>query len=298
MLMGELMIFTSRPTIIGHRGSGSGSVPVSGVPAAGRTAGAPHTGGRLLEGVLDPVDASPDGNLVVENTVDSMLAAVRAGISWVEIDVQRTADDELVLRHDPVTAGGDFVVDLAADACGLPRLRDLFEALPTSVAVDVDVKTILEDAVDAPARRTGQLLLPVLAAEARRRPLLVTSFDPAVLLSLKENLPGVPLGLLTWLGFPMWHGVAAAAGLGLQAVGLHTGSFRFAEAGAGSGGTDPGTTARPRRYRPVEHSVEVAHRAGLEVLAWCPKPEDAPAYARAGVDALVVDDVPGTVAAL
>src|SRR4051794_10802763 len=99
------MIFTSRPAIIGHRGSGSGSVPVSGVLATG----ALHTGGRPLDGVPDPVETSPDGGSVVENTVDSMLAAVRAGISWVEIDVQRTADDELVLRHDPVTAGGDFV---------------------------------------------------------------------------------------------------------------------------------------------------------------------------------------------
>jgi glycerophosphoryl diester phosphodiesterase len=48
----------------------------------------------------------------------------------------------------------------------------------------------------------------------------------------------------------------------------------------------------------VEHSVEVAHRAGLEVMAWCPKPEDAPGYVQAGVDALVVDDVPGTLTAL
>jgi glycerophosphoryl diester phosphodiesterase len=304
------MIFTSRPTIIGHRGSGSGSVPVSSVPATGRLAGAALRTGSVTDGMRDaglaaagngamngPVNGAVDGQVVVENTVDSMLTAVRAGISWVEIDVQRTADDELVLRHDPVTAGGDFVVEQTADACGLPRLRDVFEALPTTVAVDVDIKTILEDAVDAPARRTGALLLPVLAAEARRRPLLLTSFDPAVLLHLKENLPGVPLGLLTWLGFPMWHGLAAAAGLGLQAVGLHTGSFRFTQAGTESG-TDPATTARPRRHRPVEHSVEVAHRAGLEVLAWCPKPEDAPAYARAGVDALVVDDVPGTLAVL
>jgi glycerophosphoryl diester phosphodiesterase len=111
----------------------------------------------------------------------------------------------------------------------------------------------------------------------------------------------VPVGLLTWLGFPMWHGMAAASGLGMQAVGLHTGSFRFEQAAAapGTAGAETGDGAgRRKRYRPVEYSVEVAHRAGLEVLAWCPKPADAAAYARAGVDALVVDDVPGTLAAL
>jgi glycerophosphoryl diester phosphodiesterase len=303
------MIFASGPTIIGHRGSGSGSVRVTGGPATGRPAEAslvrrlddgrvPTTGGPAGGAPPMVVDVL-DGGSVLENTIASMLAAVRAGISWVEIDVQRTADDELVLRHDPVTAGGDFVIEQTADACGLPRLRDVFHALPDSVAVDVDVKTILEDAVDAPARRTGALLLPLLAAEARRRRLLVTSFDPAVLLRLKQELPEVPLGLLTWLGFPMWHGVAAAAGLGLQAVGLHTGSFRFDQAAAGSGPDgDAAATAPRRRHRPVPHSVDIAHRAGLEVLVWCPKPEDAPAYLGAGVDALVVDDVPGTLAVL
>jgi glycerophosphoryl diester phosphodiesterase len=290
------MIFASKPAVIGHRGSGSGSVPVAGVPATHHlVGGVPPTSDVAIGGAATGGGAAVDGGLVVENTIASLLAAVQAGTSWVEIDVQRTADDELVLRHDPVTVEGDFVIEQTADSCGLPRLGDIFDALPTSVAVDVDVKTILEDAVDTPGRRTGALLLPLLKAEARRRQLLVTSFDPAVLLHLKENLPGVPLGLLTWLGFPIWHGLAAAAGLGLQAVGLHTGSFRFGPADTELGpGADAAATAPRKRHRPVEHSVEVAHQAGLEVLAWCPKPEDAPGYVRAGVDALVVDDVPGT----
>jgi glycerophosphoryl diester phosphodiesterase len=320
------MIFASSPTIIGHRGSGSGSNRVTGTSVTGRTAEASLVAGLgagqstragapagIVPPAVDVVDGAPpadhgttghsgtaaDADSLVENTITSMLAAVRAGISWVEIDVQRTADDELVLRHDPVTVGGDFVIEQTADACGLPRLKDVFEALPTSVCVDVDVKTILEDAVDTPARRTGALLLPVLAAEARRRRLLVTSFDPAVLLQLQQELPDVPLGLLTWLGFPMWHGLAAAAGLGLQAIGLHTGSFRFEQAVTGPGPDGQGAATAPRRrHRPVRHSVEIAHRSGLEVLAWCPKPEDVSAYVHAGVDALVVDDVPGTLAVL
>jgi glycerophosphoryl diester phosphodiesterase len=293
------VIFASRPAIIGHRGSGSGSVPVAHVPATDRLAGGVPPIGDVVVGAMAGAGGVVDGGLVVENTISSLLAAVQAGISWVEIDVQRTADDELVLRHDPVTIGGDFVIEQTAESCGLPRLREIFDALPTSVAVDVDVKTILEDAVDIPARRTGALLLPLLSAEARRRQLMVTSFDPAVLLHLKENLPGVPLGLLTWLGFPMWHGLAAAAGLGLQAIGLHTGSFRFGQADTEPRpGAETPATPPHRRHRPVEHSVEVAHQAGLEVLAWCPKPEDAPGYVRAGVDALVVDDIPGTLTAL
>ncbi|GAA2085288.1 glycerophosphodiester phosphodiesterase [Actinomadura alba] len=266
------MIFDSKPAIIGHRGFGSGNITVS--PAAR----------RATEAVAEDTVAADDDTVVAENTIASLLAAAEAGVSWVEIDVQRTADDDLVLRHDPTTADGVFLIDGTAADSGLPRLVDIFAALPPEVAVDVDVKTILEDAVDSPSRRTGALLLPVLAREARRRPLLVTSFDPALLLYLKENLPGVPLGLLTWLSFPLWHGVSAAANLGLQAVGLHTGSFAL----------DRDDT----RIRPLEHSVGIAHRAGLEVMAWCPAAKDAARYAAGGVDALVVNDIPGVLSAL
>ncbi|WP_433328919.1 glycerophosphodiester phosphodiesterase [Spirillospora sp. CA-294931] len=250
------MIFEDRPAVIGHRGLGAGDLAVPGDPAT----------------------------TVAENTVPSILAAVEAGASWVEIDVTRTADDDLVLRHDPTTAGGDFLADLPAAASGLPRLADVLAALPPEVALDVDVKTILEDAVDAPSRRTGALLAPVLRREAARRPLLVTSFDPSLLAYLRDELPEVPVGLLTWLRFPLWHGVPAAAGLGFQALGLHTASL--------------GVDHPDSRLRPLEHCVDVAHKAGLEVLAWCPSADRAPEYAAAGIDAMVVNDVPGVVAAL
>ncbi|MEV5569143.1 glycerophosphodiester phosphodiesterase [Spirillospora sp. NPDC052269] len=248
------MIFDSPPTVIGHRGLGAGTLP------------------------------GPDGASVAENTLDSILAAVRAGTPWVEIDVTRTADDALVLRHDPTTPDGAFIVDQTAEETGLPRLEEILAELPPEVAVDVDVKTILEDAVDAPSRRTGALLAPVLRREARRRPLLVTSFDPSLLTYLKDEVPDVPLGLLTWLRFPLWHGVPAAAGLGFQAVAVHTASCGFEH---------PDT-----RLRPLDRIVDTAHKAGLTFMAWCPSAEAAPSYAAAGVDAMVVNDVPGVLAAV
>ncbi|WP_026415646.1 glycerophosphodiester phosphodiesterase [Actinomadura oligospora] len=248
------MIFDSPPAVIGHRGLGAGTLP------------------------------GPDGVPVAENTLESMLAAVRAGASWVEIDVTRTADDALVLRHDPTTPDGAFIVGRTAEETGLPRLEEIFDGLPPGVAVDVDVKTVLEDAVDAPSRRTGALLAPILRREARRRPLLVTSFDPSLLTFLKDEVPDVPLGLLTWLRFPLWHGVPAAAGLGFQAVAVHTASCGF---------DHPDT-----RLRPLDQVVDMAHKAGLTFMAWCPTAENAPSYAAAGVDAMVVNDVPGVLAAV
>lgn len=249
------MIFEDTPVVIGHRGYGAGDLTPPGAASA-----------------------------VAENTLPSLLAAVAAGLSWVEIDVTRTADDDLVLRHDPTVLAGDHVVDLPAAASGLPRLQEVFAELPTDVAVDVDVKTILDDAVDEPLQRTGALLLPLLRREARRRQLLVTSFDPSLLVFLRDALPGVPLGLLTWLRFPLWHAIPAAAGLDLQAIAVHTGSC--------------GLERPDTRLHPLEHCVDMAHKAGLDVIAWCPSAEHAPNYAAAGVDAMVVNDIPGVLAAV
>lgn len=252
------MLFDPKPAIVGHRGFGRGTVPVNG------------------------------GGTVAENTVESFLAAAEAGLSWVEVDVQRTADDQLVVRHDPAL-DGEFVIEHSAAQLrekGIVSFAEVLAALPPSVNVNVDVKTVIEDAVDDPSRRTAALLEPVLAAEARRRRVLVSSFDPGLLVRLRERVPEIGYGLLGWIDFPLRHAVAAAANLGLQAVCLHTGSF--------------GRNRVENRpvHRPAEFAMEIAHRAGLEVLVWCPVPEDASTYVAAGVDALCVNDIPGTLAAL
>lgn len=253
-----MALFDPTPAVIGHRGFGRGTV---------------EYGERS----------------VTENTVESYQAAVEAGARWVEVDAQRTADDDLVVRHDPTTAGGEFLIEHTAARLreqGIPSLREVLAMLPTTVGVNIDVKTVLEDAVDTPDRRTGALLAEVLAAEAGRRPLFVSSFDPALLLYLKNRLPDLPVGLLGWVNFPLRHAVAAAANLGFQAVGLHTGSFTLNRIEGGP------------VHRPLEYSVDIAHRAGLAVIAWCPKPEDVPRFAAAGVDGLVVNDIPGTLTVL
>ncbi|MGZ4595215.1 MAG: glycerophosphodiester phosphodiesterase [Actinomycetes bacterium] len=241
-------VFTRRPSVVGHRGLGRGVVQ----------------GHR-------------------ENTLGSLLAAVDAGVDWVELDVTRSADDVLVVHHNPTTADGTFLVtrtaaQLAAD--GVATLEESLETLPADVAVDVDVKSILDDAAREPAAGTVGLLTKALRRESERRPLLVTSFDAAALVRLHEEVPGAAYGLLTWLDFPLRIAVPMAAHLGMSVVGVHHRSF-----GANPG--EPGPV-----HHPAAESVAVAHEAGLEVLAWCPGPADVVAMVAAGVDAVVVNDVP------
>jgi glycerophosphoryl diester phosphodiesterase len=238
-------IFADVPVLCGHRGSGAGIV---------------------------------DGQR--ENTLGSFRAAVDAGLRWVEVDVRVTADRVLVASHDPVVDDGRYISELSAaetDELELMRLADLLEELPADVAVDVDVKTSLEDALRPRRETTAALLAGVLTHEAERRRLLVTSFDPAALLIVRERAPALPVGLLTWIQFPLRKAIPAAAHLGVEVVAPHVGSL----------------AAEPR----AAASVRAAHHAGLQVAVWCPSPEQAERLVAAGVDCLIVDEVPAAVRA-
>lgn len=237
-------IFTGdRPVLVGHRGMGTGVV---------------------------------DGH--AENTPASYAAAIEAGLTWVEVDVRRSSDDVLVVRHNATTPDGRFVIDQTAEESGLPRLREVLDFVPPGIGVDIDVKTEFEDATDPGHRVTGALLAPVLAEEAERRPLLVKSFDPAVVVRLRDAVPGLRTAMLGWIRYPLAMAVASAAGFGVDALCLDTRSFAL-ERG----------TEQPGR-RPARYAIDMAHRAGLEVMVWCPEPEEAVWFAEAGADALVIND--------
>ena len=247
-------VFAQPPVVIGHRGAGRGEV-------AGRR----------------------------ENTIGSAQLAVEAGADWIEVDVRLCADGAFVLDHYPTAPDGRFFSEISgaeAEAQGRVPLERLLEWLPEGIGLDIDVKSSLEDAARAREHTTAARLAPYAAAEAEQRPVLVTSFDPAALLILREQAPAVPLGLITWLYFPLRKAIPAAVHLGCRAVVAHTGSF-------GPNDVDPAPV-----HRDPADLVSTAHEAGCEVVAWCPGAADATRLVAAGVDAVVADDVPGVVAAL
>ncbi len=250
-----MSIFTA-PEVIGHRG-------------AGRSSGADDD--------------------IPENTVESFGAAVDLGATWVEIDVRRTADDHLVVLHDAALGDGRIIVDLPLTEvreAGAATLEEAIDAVPYGIGLDIDLKTVMEDATAPEARRTTALLLPVLRREARRRRMFVCSFDPAALLEIQRAAPEVPTAWMPFVRNPLDQAVAGAAGMGCAVVAIDARSFALS-----------GESPRPG-VREVGYTVDVAHRAGLEIVSWCPNPGDATLFADAGMDAVVVDDVPGVVKAL
>jgi glycerophosphoryl diester phosphodiesterase len=244
-------VFTDPPALIGHRGFGKN--------AEGRP---------------------------VENTVESIVAAVEAGVDWIEIDVRRTSADELVVLHDPAWSDGTVVVEreaLPLHELGIIGLDEVLDAVPPSVGLDIEVKPGAEDALVPPDRTPAALLCPVLESEVGRRPLLVTSFDPVTLTLVRDRVSDVPLGYITWLTYPLDIAVASAAHLGAEVLMAHTVSY------------DEPKLASRRRPADV---VEIAHKAGLELGVWAPTADELVHYVDLGVDAITVDDVPGALAAL
>src|SRR4029450_1145328 len=97
--------------------------------------------------------------------------------------------------------------------------------LPRQVGLNLDLKSSMDDCLREPGRTTAGLLAPVVAAEAAGRPLMVSSFDPGALGLLRATAPRVPLGLLTWYGFPVEMAVAACVHMDVEVLGLHVGSL-------------------------------------------------------------------------
>ncbi len=221
----------------------------------------------------------------VENSLESFLAAVDLGIDWVEVDVRRTRDDQLVVAHNPADDDGVFYADVTgteATGKGALSLDTLLAALPSHVGVDFDVKTSMEDATRTRSRSTMGQLAGVAKREFAKREVLISSFDPGALDIARELAPGVPRGLLTWLDFPIGQAVASAAHLDVQVLAPHWGSLRPNE----------------HENRPLEYVVETVHTSGREFLAWCPTVAFAQQLLDAGVDALCVNNVPKVIAAL
>lgn len=221
-----------------------------------------------------------------ENTPESFRAAVDAGVDWIELDIRRTADDQLVLLHEPAWDDGTLVAthDLTElRRFGIITLDEALDAIPPHVGVNIEIKPSLEDALAPEETSAAALLCPVLEREHRDRPLLATSFEPTAIGLVRSRVPDVPIGYISWLGYPLDMAVVTAKRLGAEVLMGHVRSY-----------AESSSPTRPS----IEHVIEVAHKAGLELGAWAPDADQVTGYADAGVAVITVDDVPGGYAAL
>jgi len=196
-----------------------------------------------------------------ENTVAAMARAVELGADGVELDVHRTADGHLVVRHDADTPAGpigDLTRDEVAEA--LPDVPTLGEVL------DVCRGTLVNVEVKDPDPRAVDVLVGLLGTRAGLDDVLVSSFHLPTVDRVRETAPELATGFLTF-GLDPVSALATAVDHGHSAV--HPDVWSLADPAA---------------------LVGRAHDQGLRVNVWTVNdPDQLRGLRDAGIDAVITD---------
>jgi glycerophosphoryl diester phosphodiesterase len=142
------------------------------------------------------------GNGLIENTLGAAAAAVASNYA-IEVDLQLTADEKVVVFHDTT-------LDRLTDAKGPLASRTLAELKQVSFRASNERIPTLQELFDTVAGRTplvlelksdwnGDLRLVQRFAEVvagYEGPVAAMSFDPAFVVALQTHAPGLPRGIV------------------------------------------------------------------------------------------------------
>jgi glycerophosphoryl diester phosphodiesterase len=201
-----------------------------------------------------------------ENTLRSVRKALRLGVDWVEIDVQRV-EDQLVVFHDErldrTTNGRGLLAEKSFEELRrldagrgerIPTLEEVFEAIGDSVGLNIELKG--PDTAEPTVRR-------IHARDFDYKRLLVSSFDIDQLRRVHELDREIPIAGL--YSKPSKEALRTATELGFLAVNT---SLRYITA----------------------EFVKAAHEQGLLVLIYTVnKPVDIARMIEIGVDGVFSD---------
>lgn len=185
-----------------------------------------------------------------ENTVEAFEEAARQGADGVELDLRRTADGRLIVRHDPGDTGPSLAE--ALDAC-------------RGLLVNVEVKNLPHEPGWDPGEAVAVDLVALLHERGGRDRVLVSSFAVATVDAVRAADPAVPTALLTLAAFDQQSALQLAVGRGHAA--LH-----------------------PHHEALTADLVAAAHDAGLAVTTWTvDDPERLRVVAAMGVDGVITN---------
>lgn len=146
-----------------------------------------------------------------ENTLPAFEKALHMGADGIELDVQATADGQLIVLHDfnlertttgsgplrahtltqlaPVDAGIRF--DKAFYGTPIPTLDQVFDLVGDNCIVNVEIKNM-----DWNGGREAEPLARLIKRRQLYDQVIVSSFNPVSLRKMRQLDPAVPLGLL------------------------------------------------------------------------------------------------------
>jgi len=213
-----------------------------------------------------------------ENTRAAFARAREMGADGVELDVRRTADDVLVVHHDPEVEGVGVIrsVPFAVLRAARPELLRLDEALDEcrGLLVNTEVKCLPWEPDPDPDGAVGRATVDAIARTATNA--VLSSFDLNAVDRVHEYAPELETGWLT-------HGQELAAA---------------AQLAAGHGHAWVNPDLRAARLAGAD-GIAAAHDAGLRVSVWTVDDlDDARALAADGADILITNTPDRLIAAL
>jgi glycerophosphoryl diester phosphodiesterase len=192
-----------------------------------------------------------------ENTLPGFAYAQRLGVTAFELDVHLSADQELMVIHDPTvdrttnshgpvssfTAAELSTLDARAtfpawpEPAGVPRLVDVLDAFGASQRFQIEIKTAPADTLEIVARK----LIDQIGRYGIAGRVEVASFDPAALEIVRRIAPELPRAYIGRYDTPAFLATALALGC--------------------AGACIPHKTS-------TRATVDEAHAAGLHVTGW------------------------------
>jgi len=206
-----------------------------------------------------------------ENTLAAFARAGAMGADGVELDVRRTADEVLVVHHDPHVPGARNIVDtpFAQLRAEHPEVPMLVEALAAceGMLVNVEIKCLpWEPDADGPDRPVARAVVDAVRAHAPGA--IISSFDLGAVDVVRALAPELDTAWLT-----SGQDVASAAALMADGHGHHW--------------------LNPDRVSALATTVDVVeaiHRQGRKLNAWTvDDPDEIRALAALGFDAIITN---------
>jgi glycerophosphoryl diester phosphodiesterase len=210
-----------------------------------------------------------------ENTLAAFERARELGADGVELDVRRTADDVLVVHHDPEVDGFGVIArasfaDLRAQHPSVATLAEALDAC-AGMLVNAEIKCLPWEPDPDTDGRVARATVDAIVATGTNA--VISSFDLDAVDRVRSFGAGIETGWLT-------HGQEVDAAARRAAEHGHewvNPDFRAALTAGADG-------------------IAAAHRAGVRVSVWTvDDPEEARALAAAGVD-IIITNAPDVIA--
>ena len=205
--------------------------------------GVEHSHPAMVGTVVPVLSLPPDRFLVFghrgasaqarENTPAAFRLARQMGADGVELDVRRTADDELIVHHDPVLPGGEIIRELTSRALrkAAPQVVSLDAAMEAcaGLIVNVELKNSPADPDFEPSHAVADAVVEWLSDHDWIDKVIVSSFNPATVDRVRHLSSGIATGQLIDPGSDATQQLITAHRRGHQALHPHLTSLDTAD---------------------------------------------------------------------